>query len=261
MHLLVDLENVQPPAQAVDLSIGVEGTAWIFYSPQQQKLLAAFEALGDRVTLVPISRPGPNSLDFHLVFYLGYLASRNATSKYVLLSKDRGYDPVIKHAQLLGFSLRRVSALESAPIVSGSNTTRSAPTAKPTPKSPAKKAGTPKKAAVRKSAQPKKVIKAIGAVGVDQPRHIPPACATKSVAALAPRNKSPAAKLVISIYRDVRADLTAPNRPRNLKALERHIQCRIGPETAPDKVQAVIDRLKTSDAISVVGDRLVYGDD
>jgi isocitrate dehydrogenase kinase/phosphatase len=79
------------------------------------------------------------------------------------------------------------------------------------------------------------------------------------VAALAPRKKRRAAKLVISIYRDVRADLAAPNRPRDLKALERHIQCRFGPQFAPDKVQAVIDRLKTSDAISVVGDRLVYG--
>ncbi|MDT3678869.1 MAG: hypothetical protein ROZ64_08540 [Burkholderiaceae bacterium] len=79
------------------------------------------------------------------------------------------------------------------------------------------------------------------------------------MAALAPRKKRRAAKLVISIYRDVRADLAAPNRPRDLKALERHIQCRFGPQFAPDKVQAVIDRLKTSDAISVVGDRLVYG--
>ncbi len=241
MHLLIDLENVQPTAQAVDLWIGVDGAAWIFYSPQQQKLLAAFAALGDRVTLVPISRPGPNSLDFHLVFYLGYLASRNATSKYVLLSKDHGYDPVIKHARLLGFSLRRVAALESASIVSDSNMTQSAPAANATPKSRAKKTGTPKKVAVRKDVQAKK------------------APATKPVPALAPKKKHRAAKPVISIYRDVRADLAAPNRPRNLQALERHIQSRIGPESAPDKVQAVIDRLKTSDAIRVVGDQLVYG--
>ncbi|MDT3677239.1 MAG: PIN domain-containing protein [Burkholderiaceae bacterium] len=259
MHLLIDLENVQPTAHAVDVWMGVAGTAWIFHSPQQQKLLSAFEALGDRVTLVPISRPGPNSLDFHLVFYLGYLASRNAASKYVLLSKDRGYDPVIKHAKLLGFSLRRVSALESAPIVSDSNTTDSAPAAKPTQKPRAKKAGTPKKVAARKDAQTKKTVKAIGAVGVNQPRHIPTAPATKPLTALAPKKKRKAAKLVISIYRDVRADLGAPNRPRKLKALERHIQSRIGPESAPEKVQAVIDRLKTSDAIRVVGDRLVYG--
>ncbi len=241
MHLLIDLENVQPTAQAVDLWIGIDGTAWIFHSPQQQKLLAAFEALGDRVTLVPISRPGPNSLDFHLVFYLGYLASRNATSKYVLLSKDRGYDPVINHAMLLGFSLRRVSALEPVQIASDSNTTQSAPAAKPTPKPRAKKAATAKKVAVRKAVQAKK------------------APVTKPVPTLAPRKKVRAAKPVTSIYRDVRADLAAPNRPRNLKALERHIQSRIGPESAPEKVQSVIDRLKTSDAISVVGDRLVYG--
>ncbi|MDT3678870.1 MAG: hypothetical protein ROZ64_08545 [Burkholderiaceae bacterium] len=67
MHLLIDLENVQPTAHAVDVWIGVDGTAWIFHSPQQQRLLAAFEALGERDAGANLSSR-PNSLDFHLVF-------------------------------------------------------------------------------------------------------------------------------------------------------------------------------------------------
>ena len=73
MHLLVDLENVQPTAAEVAAWMGASGRVWIFYAPQQLKLLRSFGALGDRVTLVPISRPGSNSLDFHLVFYLGQI--------------------------------------------------------------------------------------------------------------------------------------------------------------------------------------------
>ena len=76
-HLLIDLENVQPDPDHVRIFLAESGAAWVFHSVNQRKLLPPLQAIGDRVTLVPTSRPGKNSLDFHLVFYLGYLASRN----------------------------------------------------------------------------------------------------------------------------------------------------------------------------------------
>jgi hypothetical protein len=70
--------------------------------------------------------------------------------------------------------------------------------------------------------------------------------------------KKQAVKTVISLYRDVLADLHRPNQPKTLASLERHIQSRIGTEPAPERVQTILDRLKTTDAISVVGGRLRY---
>lgn len=62
----------------------------------------------------------------------------------------------------------------------------------------------------------------------------------------------------ISIYRDVLAELRKPNRPQSLMALERRIQSKIGPTAAPNKVQIVIDHLRTTDAIRLVEGQLVY---
>ena len=53
-YLLIDLENRQPVPKDVAAWMGEVGEAWIFFAEQQK-------------------RPGKNSLDFHLVLYLGYL--------------------------------------------------------------------------------------------------------------------------------------------------------------------------------------------
>ncbi len=71
VHVLVDLENVQPPAALLDELAPGFADAWIFHGPHQQKLSQTFKTMiGDRATLVPITRTGNNALDFHLSFYL-----------------------------------------------------------------------------------------------------------------------------------------------------------------------------------------------
>jgi hypothetical protein len=42
------------------------------------------------VTLVPRSGQGPNALDFHLSFYLGYVAARHPDAVLVVVANDRG---------------------------------------------------------------------------------------------------------------------------------------------------------------------------
>jgi hypothetical protein len=110
-HLLIDLENVQPEPEDVRAWIEEFGPVWVFHGVNQRKLLPPLQAFGDRVTAVPTSRPGKNALDFHLVFYLGYLASRNGESRFVVLSKDKGYDPAIEHARMLDLNVTRRNSL------------------------------------------------------------------------------------------------------------------------------------------------------
>lgn len=245
-HLLVDLENVQPPASSVRDRLGETGKGWIFHGPHQRKRLAEYEALGERVTLVPIARTGSNALDFHLVFYLGYLLARDPCSEFVVVTGDKGYDPAIEHARLLSFEVQRIPDLGTANGAMGQGavkaqgkmaTARQPATKKPAARKPPAKAaakGAAKKPAAKKSA------------------------AKKSAAKKSTAKKSAAAKTLDSVYRNVLAGLQASNRPRTLAALERTIQARLGESPAPERVRVVVDRLATARAISVADGRLSY---
>jgi PIN domain-containing protein len=83
--------------------------AWLFHSRPQAKHLASFAALGTRHTSVPLSRPGRNALDFHLAFYLGYIAARDPEAKFVVIAIDNNYAPMIEHAKHLGFKVEKMA--------------------------------------------------------------------------------------------------------------------------------------------------------
>ena len=246
VYLLVDLENVQPSPQEVESWLGKDGEAWVFYGPNQLKRKAAFEAESPRSTLVPISRPGANSLDFHLVFYLGYLAAKHPRSRFVVLAKDTDYDPPIAHAETLAFSVERLSSLLAPaspamkPLSGPKKTAKAQPVGKKTAAPPKKKLGT----ATTAVTVPK--IKVKGS----------PEAETAPKAAV---KKATAQKLLIAVYRDVVKALEGPNRPNTPPALRRFIQTKYGPTPEPEKVEAVVQRLITADAIHLKAGKLGYG--
>ena len=59
------------------------------------------------MTRVPRTGTGKNALDFQLAYYAGYLSARQPTGTVVVVSNDRGYDPMLEHARQLGFDARR----------------------------------------------------------------------------------------------------------------------------------------------------------
>lgn len=59
------------------------------------------------MTPVPISKSGKNALDFHLSFYMGYIASRNQQAKIVVVANDKGYKAMLEHAKAMGFAVRQ----------------------------------------------------------------------------------------------------------------------------------------------------------
>ena len=109
VHVLVDLENNQPTLEDVKRLVPDMTHVWLFHSPGQAKRLASFAPLGERCTAVPISRPGKNALDFHLTFYVGYLAARNPGAKLVVVAIDRGYGPMVEHAVDLALQVAQVA--------------------------------------------------------------------------------------------------------------------------------------------------------
>ncbi|MEJ8816225.1 PIN domain-containing protein [Variovorax ureilyticus] len=253
VHLLVDLENVQPSPGDVEAWLGGAGQAWVFYGPHQLKRKADFEVKSPRSTLIPISRSGSNSLDFHLVFYLGYLAAKHPQGRFVVLAKDSGYDPPIAHARTLAFSIQRMKALPATvtkKATTGGAATSTVPSKPPTP-APIKqgKQGKPVAVPKKKAASSAKPARQQAAAASSKASP-PPGPAVK---------KKSSEKPPIAMYRDLLKDLGAANRPKSLSALKHHIQTKFGPAPVPQKVQGMIDRLLTSDVIHLANDKLGYG--
>ncbi|HOX69664.1 MAG TPA: PIN domain-containing protein, partial [Burkholderiaceae bacterium] len=73
--MLLDYENVQPSDAELRALVPDLGQVWVFHGPHQREVEKRFASFGTAATAVPISKTGKNALDFHLSFYMGYIAS------------------------------------------------------------------------------------------------------------------------------------------------------------------------------------------
>ena len=113
--LLVDLENVQ----SVDLGkVPAGAEVMVFYGITQKTLPAELvvqaQPLGSRLQWIKIAGQGPNALDFHIAYYLGKTFTERRKVQCAVLSKDKGFDPLIRHLHELGHTCRRVASLKDA---------------------------------------------------------------------------------------------------------------------------------------------------
>lgn len=113
--LLVDFENVPK----VNLSaLPADVTVPFFFGASQRSVPTAFlkEALklGERFVPIDIEGQGKNALDFHIAFYLGEYLQAAPGAECVILSRDKGFDPLVKHLVGRGFKVRRVGAIGDA---------------------------------------------------------------------------------------------------------------------------------------------------
>lgn len=115
-HVLVDWENVQPKDQDIQALVPQVTDVWLFHGPGQKNVSADQALFGQRATLVPIARTGKNALDFHLSFYMGYIAARSPQANFVVISNDKGYLPMLEHAQSLGFSAGQIGFVKAKAV-------------------------------------------------------------------------------------------------------------------------------------------------
>lgn len=110
--LLVDYENIGK----IDLAAIPAGVRVPFFFGASQKsvptdFLKAALKLGERFTPIDIEGQGKNALDFHIAFYLGELLAQSPRARCVILSKDKGFDPLIRHLVGRDFAVRRAASL------------------------------------------------------------------------------------------------------------------------------------------------------
>ncbi|HSO44695.1 MAG TPA: PIN domain-containing protein [Rhodoferax sp.] len=197
-HVLVDWENVQPKDQDIQALVPSATDVWLFHGPNQKNVAADQALFGQRATLVPIARAGKNALDFHLSFYMGYIAARNPHSNFVVISNDKGYAPMLEHASILGFTAQQlgfVSASGQVRKAAAVKTKKTVPAAQSaaTPV-PAKKASAKKQVAStpsKQTAPPRKTASVLQGVTVKKAAVAKPAV-TEAVAVNP--SKSPSAK-------------------------------------------------------------------
>ena len=101
-HVFVDFENVPE----VDASIiGLKAVNFtLLLGANQKKLDAALvEKLMEHsasVQLVRLTSSSKNAVDFALAYYLGRAVLADPTAYFHLVSKDKGYDPLIEHLNM-----------------------------------------------------------------------------------------------------------------------------------------------------------------
>ncbi|MBP7527095.1 MAG: hypothetical protein KA801_04170 [Syntrophorhabdaceae bacterium] len=110
--ILVDFENIQKfDFDNIDTT---NTNIAIFVGKSQNKipfsLVEKAQSFGDRLIWVKIAGDGKNNLDFHLAFELGRLCERmDKDVELIVLSKDSGYDSLIRYVNELGIKTRRIA--------------------------------------------------------------------------------------------------------------------------------------------------------
>ncbi|GMG88774.1 PIN domain-containing protein [Biformimicrobium ophioploci] len=98
-YVLVDLENVSP--DNLHLLEDEQFHVKVFVGSSQSKIptemVIAMQSIGSRGEYIQISGSGKNALDFHVAYYLGILAEREPDSYFHIISKDKGFDPLISY--------------------------------------------------------------------------------------------------------------------------------------------------------------------
>ena len=119
-YLLIDLENVHP--DNLPLVNGVQWKVKVFLGANQTKvnvgMARALQALGaEAVEYVTIEGNGKNALDFHVAYFIGQLAARDPNAYFHIISKDTGFDPLIRYLKSRSIFCQRSSSVADVPLV------------------------------------------------------------------------------------------------------------------------------------------------
>ena len=122
-YLLIDYENVQP--KSLPLLNEAAFKVLVFLGAAQTKVPVEFvkilQALGKDAEYIQISGNGSNALDFHIAFTIGELSKSEPGAYYHIISKDKGFDPLIEHARKKGIHIKRSKRIEDIPLLKVSN--------------------------------------------------------------------------------------------------------------------------------------------
>jgi PIN domain len=263
-HILVDFDNVKPTAADIGLVHGDRFRLAVVRGPQQTRyeadLAEALHAMGGQVTFTRCARAGKNAADMQIAFLLGELvaalpAGSHKGTRFVVISKDKDFDPLLAYLQDKGFDATRAASFKAAlggkaeaparlAKSRAGKTAGSAPAKAAPAKAPAKAPGkTPaKKAAAKKSSAPRKAAPAPEAAR--KPAH--------AAARSASKGPDPLTRVIEGLQRK------GDERPGKRKGLERFIESHLGRNLAPGQLETLIGQLERDGVVAFHDNKVEY---
>lgn len=151
IFVMVDFENVQPANMG--LLRGGPFRIKVFLGASQGKIslemAQALQTFGDDAEYIQVVGNAKDALDFHIAYYIGKLSVENPGASFSIISRDTGFDPLIKHLKAKGIECKRSASIADIPHIKSATLS---PVAKPEKVEKAAKAVRP--AGARPSAQP-----------------------------------------------------------------------------------------------------------
>jgi hypothetical protein len=118
-YVLIDFENVQP--RNLKILQDHPFRIFVFVGANQTKipfdLATVMQGFGQDAQYIKISGNGQNALDFHIAYYIGQLAAEDPQGYFHIISKDTGFDPLIKHLKTKKIKIFREKDLAEIPLL------------------------------------------------------------------------------------------------------------------------------------------------
>jgi hypothetical protein len=124
-YVLIDYENVQP--KNLELLGEHPFKVMVFVGQSLAKipfdLADSMQLLGKDARYIKISGNAKDALDFHIAYYIGELAAKEPDAYFHIISKDKGFDPLIRHLEDRKIRVKREVDIGEIPLLQLSGTT------------------------------------------------------------------------------------------------------------------------------------------
>lgn len=124
-YVLIDWENIK--RESLDALEQEHFRLRIFVGANQNSLpfeiADTLQRMGKNAEYIKISGNGPNALDFHIAYYIGQLAAADPTGYFHIISKDKGFDPLIQHLRDKKISIQREESVQEILLIKTAKTT------------------------------------------------------------------------------------------------------------------------------------------
>lgn len=127
-YVLIDYENVQ--VKSLTRLKGDQFSVRVFLGPHNRRLpvdlVLAVQELGSRADYIQLETPGANALDFHIAYHLGALTTADPSGFFHIISRDAGFDPLVKHLRARKILCSRSTSIEEMPCFASVSTNNDA---------------------------------------------------------------------------------------------------------------------------------------
>ena len=273
--VLVDFENVQP--SNMGLLKGGPFRIKVFLGASQGKIslemAQALQTFGDNAEYIQVVGSGKDALDFHIAYYIGRLSAEHPEASFSIISRDTGFDPLIKHLKARHIDCKRWASVAEIPGVKAPAQPAAAPAketrrAAPAQRSPARSA--PRAASAAQPANAAQPARTGQPASDAAPESTAPPAAPK---AKATRKRGRAKPVPVPAVIPAPPPVVAPGRlaavlenlskrkralPGNMKTLRSTIQSLFKPALGDDELEAILADLARQGKIIVTDKKVSY---